>query len=259
MTIWNGLGYFNTEVFGQRFDANGNPQPQIVPISVIDPDQNPRGTASHDVIDGGSGNDTIKDLKGNDRLNGHDGDDLIIAGRGWDRITGGEGADTIEGRQGCDQIDGNAGNDHIKGGRGNDHLHGSEGNDTILGGRGNDTMTGGADNDRLSGGRGADSDTFIFEKGNRVDTVKDFNIAEDQIAVSSAFFGANVDIEISFLNALDFSQSQGWLEIRFGADRLRLHIEDADDFYDPSDQGLNLGEQLLVHIDRIVFYLSLMT
>jgi Ca2+-binding RTX toxin-like protein len=223
MTIWNGLGYFNTEVFGQRFDANGNPQPQIVPISVIDPDQNLRGTASHDVIDGGSGNDTIKGLKGNDRLNGHDGDDLIIAGRGWDRITGGEGADTIECRQGCDQIDGNAGNDH---------LHGSEGNDT---------MTGGADNDRLSGGRGADSDTFIFEKGNRVDTVKDFNIAEDQIAVSSAFFGANVDIEISFLNALDFSQSQGWLEIRFGADRLRLHIEDADDFYDPSDQGLNWG------------------
>ena len=83
--------------------------------------------------------------------------------------------------------------------------------------------------------------------------MKDFNIAEDQIAVSSEFFGANEDIEMSILNALDFSQSQGWLEIQFGADRLRLHIEDADDFYDPNDQGLNWGEQLLVNIDGSVF------
>lgn len=50
MTLWNGLGDLNTEVFGQRFDANGNPLPKVVPISVIDPDQNLRGTASHDVI-----------------------------------------------------------------------------------------------------------------------------------------------------------------------------------------------------------------
>jgi Ca2+-binding RTX toxin-like protein len=209
MTVWNGLGDFNTEMFGQRFDANGNPQSQVVPISVIDPDQNLRGILSNDVIEGGSGNDTIKGLKGNDRLNGHDGDDLIIGGCGWDRITGGEGVDTIEGRQGRDMIDGDAGDDHIKGGRGNDYLHGSKGNDTIFGGRGNDLMTGGADNDRLYGGRGhdkiyggtgedvinggkgrdilfggADSDTFIFQKGNRVDIVKDLNIVEDQIAVS---------------------------------------------------------------------------
>lgn len=50
MTLWNGLGDLNTEVFGQRFDANGNPLPKVVPISVIDPDQNLRGTAPHDVI-----------------------------------------------------------------------------------------------------------------------------------------------------------------------------------------------------------------
>jgi len=63
MTVWNGLGDFNTEMFGQRFDANGNPQSQVVPISVIDPDQNLRGILSNDVIEGGSGNDTIKGLK----------------------------------------------------------------------------------------------------------------------------------------------------------------------------------------------------
>ena len=278
MTVWNGLGVSNTEVLGQRFDANGVPQPQIVPISVLDPDQNIRGTAAHDVIDGGSGNDTIKGLKGNDQLNGHDGDDLIIGGRGWDHITGGEGADKIEGRQGRDRIDGDAGNDLIKGGRGSDQLRGSEGHDTIFGGRGNDIMTGDTDNDRrfgdrghdkiyggtgediINGGKGrdiafggADSDTFIFKKGNQTDIIKDFNIAEDQIAVSSAFFGASEEIEMEIFNALEFSQAQGWLEIQFGADRLRLYIEDADDFYDPNDQSLNWGQQLLVHIDGTIF------
>lgn len=139
-------------------------------------------------------------------------------------------------------------------------MHGSEGHDAIFGGRGNEMMTGGADNDRLSGGRGHDkiyggagenvinggkgrdilfggahSDTFIFQKGNCVDIVKDFNIVEDQTAVSSAFFGVNEDIEMSFLSALDFSQSHGWLEIQFGEDHFRLNIDDAEDFYDSND------------------------
>lgn len=43
-------------------------------------------------------------------------------------------------------------------------------------------INGGKGRDILFGG--ADSDTFIFQKGNRVDIVKDLNIVEDQIAVS---------------------------------------------------------------------------
>ena len=46
------------------------------------------------------------------------------------------------------------------------------GNDTICGGNGNDTITGGTGNDNLQGGYG--NDTYIFSKGDGVDTIVDY-------------------------------------------------------------------------------------
>jgi len=70
----------------------------------------------------------------------------------------------------------------MTGGADNDRLYGGRGHDKIYGGTGEDVINGGKGRDILFGG--ADSDTFIFQKGNRVDIVKDLNIVEDQIAVS---------------------------------------------------------------------------
>ncbi len=72
-----------------------------------------------------------------------------------------------------------SGNDIITGNSENNHLIGSSGLDVINGGNGNDTIEGGFDNDILYGGRGADQ--FIFYLGDGRDTLKDFNVNEDEI------------------------------------------------------------------------------
>lgn len=87
-------------------------------------------------------------------------------------------------------IKGNAAANKISGGSGNDNVGGAAGNDTILGGYGNDTILGGAGNDKLSGNSGWD--TFVFNtklsKLTNVDTITDFNVADDTIYLENAIF-----------------------------------------------------------------------
>jgi len=56
---------------------------------------------------------------------------------------------------------------------------------------GNDTLSGGAGNDILYGGN--DGDTFVFNSalgGGNIDTIGDFNIAQDTINLSNTIFTA---------------------------------------------------------------------
>jgi Ca2+-binding RTX toxin-like protein len=53
------------------------------------------GTASANLINGGSGNDTLNGAGGDDQLNGRGGIDLLSGGTGNDTLTGGAGADTF--------------------------------------------------------------------------------------------------------------------------------------------------------------------
>ena len=78
---------------------------------------------------------------------------------------------TIRGFDGDDILTGNILNDTLYGDAGNDTLNGSSGNDTMDGGDGNDTLTGGTGNDILKGGLG--SDTYVFNRGDGVDTITD--------------------------------------------------------------------------------------
>lgn len=59
---------------------------------------------------------------------------------------------------------GASGDDSIDGGAGNDTIRGNDGDDTLIGGTGNDSLTG-----------GDDDDTFVFNPGDGVDTITDFN------------------------------------------------------------------------------------
>ena len=80
-----------------------------------------------------------------------------------------------------DAMDGATGNDRIAGAAGNDNLFGKEGDDILNGGLGNDTLTG-----------GAGKDLFVFNSAFKpaanIDTIADFVVADDTIALENAFF-----------------------------------------------------------------------
>jgi len=70
---------------------------------------------------------------------------------------------------------------------GDDLLRGGTGNNMLRGGAGNDTLIGAAGNDTLKGGLGADSYTF-YSLSDKLDTISDFNVADDTIYVKLSGF-----------------------------------------------------------------------
>ena len=98
----------------------------------------------------------------------------IIEGGDQTFVYGADGLnDTIAGGDGDDIIFGEFGDDSITGDAGADTIDGGFGDDTILGGTGNDVLTGGQGNDSLTGGDG--NDRFVFNPGEGLDTISDFN------------------------------------------------------------------------------------
>jgi Ca2+-binding RTX toxin-like protein len=89
-------------------------------------------------------------------------------------------------------IGGNTGANTLDGMAGNDFLWGGAGGDNLLGGLGNDRLTGEAGNDILTGGLGLD--TFNFNSAlnglTNVDTITDFNAADDTIRLMQDIFPA---------------------------------------------------------------------
>jgi Ca2+-binding RTX toxin-like protein len=77
---------------------------------------------------------------------------------------------------------GNSGNDKLSGDNANDKLFGGTGDDQLLGGAGNDWLYGGAGIDVLTGGYGAD--TFVLALGEGTDSITDFAVGTDKIALS---------------------------------------------------------------------------
>ena len=80
--------------------------------------------------------------------------------------------ETITGTDFGDTIYANGGNDTVNAGNGNDTIYGGAGFDTIKGENGNDILIGGTGNDRLEGGAG--DDTYIYNIGDGLDTIYDY-------------------------------------------------------------------------------------
>jgi VCBS repeat-containing protein len=121
------------------------------------------GVADGVAQNGGNGNDSLTGTAGEDQLNGGNGNDVLSGLGGHDLLNGGNGADTLHG------------------GSGNDILIGENGNDLLFGGDGRDVLAGGNGNDALNGGAGAD--IFQFGKGGGSDTVSDFEVGVDRLAL----------------------------------------------------------------------------
>ncbi len=172
--------------------ANAFPNPLDIDTTSYDP-RNPNstlisGTSEAETLVGGDDNDILNAGSGNDTVAGGLGDDLIYGSFGDDVLRGDEnspstggtvgGDDIIYGGEGRDRIGGKAGNDQLFGGSDDDQLWGDNGDDILNGGLGNDTLTG----DNASGGQG--SDTFVLAMGEGIDTIVDFTLGEDVIALA---------------------------------------------------------------------------
>jgi Ca2+-binding RTX toxin-like protein len=87
----------------------------------------------------------------------------------------------VSGTGASQTIDGRASNDRIKALGGNDHVSGGGGNDWVYGGAGKDVLTG-----------GAGFDAFVFDskpnKSTNLDTIRDFNVADDSVYLDNAIF-----------------------------------------------------------------------
>ncbi|MFN6485727.1 putative Ig domain-containing protein [Nostoc sp. DedQUE02] len=125
-------------------------------------------------------------------INGNNTDNSLSGTSKSDIINGFGGNDYIEGLNANDSIDGGAGNDTLSGNNGDDNLVGGAGNDILSGNNGNDILVGGAGNDILTGGNGKDIFSFSSPISDGLDTIEDFNSANDLIRVDAASFGGGL-------------------------------------------------------------------
>jgi Ca2+-binding RTX toxin-like protein len=174
------------------------------------------GQAGNNVLQGGAGDDQIISA-GSGSLSGGNGNDFLVSRDGTFNISGGSGNDTIfmlnatgtvNGQSGIDLLgvnyfnfnsaisitynqatlsgSFNAGNRTVNF-TGIERLEafGSLANDILTGTNSSDRFTGGAGLDTITGGGGADLFRFISLNAG-IDTITDFNVAEDIIELTAA-------------------------------------------------------------------------
>ena len=123
--------------------------------------------------------------------------------------------------------------DKFYGLKGKDKLDGGSGDDTLLGGAGNDTLIGGYGSDELTGGAGKDA--FVFKTsavgGNNVDTITDFNSADDIIRLGHK--SVNAGLSKGVLAADMFHEG----ELADHKNGGIIYDANGDLWYDPADRG----------------------
>ncbi|MGB1235383.1 MAG: calcium-binding protein [Planktomarina sp.] len=183
-----------------------------------------------DVASGGYGQDEVHGGGGNDTLAGSYGDDIVTGGDGNDDMGGGTGTDEMYAGDGDDKIGAGDDDDYAFGGSGNDFLGGGNGDDALFGGEGRDTINAGDGDDILNGGSGNDIYVFNSFTNGEIDTIADWNAAEDLIRLRKVE-GRFSALEISTVTV----DGTDYTEIAYEGHRIRLADTDAasitqDDF-----------------------------
>lgn len=129
----------------------------------------------------------------------------ILGTSGNDRLSGGDPDDRIYGDNGNDLLYGNNGNDQLWGNNDNDTLFGGLGNDQLSGGEGNDWLYGGKGNDVLTGNYGVD--TFVLASGEGTDSITDFEMGRDKLALSGGLRFGQLSIQNQGSQALIMDSS----------------------------------------------------
>ena len=213
-------GETGKELFKLTFDDTVTPTQPLNPIIQTLNNDNLVGTDGDDEIAGDGGNDGITGEGGNDFIDGKLGNDVLNGGAGSDTLDGGAGTDTTvyqfapaavtvslgegealgTGSDGYGSTDSLANLENIIGSEFDDNLTGNSSNNSLTGRGGNDAISGLAGDDFLTGSTGADtisggsgSDLFVYLNANEGgDTIADFAVGTDKIAVVAAGFGGEL-------------------------------------------------------------------
>lgn len=164
------------------------------------------GDAGNDTLNGGAGDDTLIGWSGADTMAGGLGNDSYFVENAGDVVTENlnQGTDTVSSRltytlpvnvenltfTGTAVVNGTGNNlnNVITGNNAANQLNGGAGNDTLNGGAGNDVLDGGTGTNTLTGGTGNDS--FKLTTAGHIDTITDYNVANDTIQLENAVFTA---------------------------------------------------------------------
>jgi Ca2+-binding RTX toxin-like protein len=149
------------------------------------------GNALANVLTGNSGNNTLNGAAGADKMAGGAGNDIYRVENAGDVVVeaNGNGTDTA-----LSWVNYTLTNNVEKLTLvASDNINGT-GNalaNVLIGNSGNNTLNGGGGSDTLKGGGGADSFVFRDALGaSNIDTIKDFNVADDTIRLENAIFSA---------------------------------------------------------------------
>ena len=131
-----------------------------------------------------------------------------------DYIHGNEAANEIDAKDGDDRIFANGGDDIITGGLGDDYIYGGSGNDSYIFniGDGRDTISDSEGSDKIQFGEGIQLEDIYFVKESYSTLhIKFANNSDDQITISSYFFGSIVEIlEFFDGSTIDISDSDSF-------------------------------------------------
>ncbi|MCC7090516.1 MAG: VCBS repeat-containing protein [Nitrosomonas sp.] len=155
------------------------------------------GNTANNVLVGNAGNDTLAGWSGADTMLGGPGNDTYLVENAGDVVfeKANEGVDTVSSRltyllpaniENLVLTDTSAANG--TGNALNNIITGNNAANQLNGGAGNDTLNGGLGSNRLTGGVG--NDFFTFTTKGHVDTIFDFNVANDTIQLDNAVFPA---------------------------------------------------------------------
>jgi len=141
------------------------------------------GNTGNNVLNGGAGADTMAGGAGNDTYMVDNGGDTVIEsdGEGTDQVNSSVSFDMAS--QAIERL--------TLTGSGNTSGRGNLLANTIIGNAGDNFLDGRAGSDVLTGGLGAD--TFVYRNAlgaSNIDTITDFNVAQDTIRLDSAIFTA---------------------------------------------------------------------